>query len=214
MLNRCESCEHYGKTHGDCMYLEHTGKLRSLICNPGNECTVYVRRKEARCGKPVTWDVVKGYYLYMEGKSFKEIAAAVDATPGSVNAYAHKYWPDRKEEKESEEEDMKKLLPVEPETAVDPVYTYQPDTVAEPVKAEPSASAELQQLSDPLPTVAAPTPKQMTRLDLLEQAIGSKTGVDAYLTGHAMACLINWQFVDDLYEARDAIDLMIKRLKS
>lgn len=133
----------------------------------------------------------------MEGKTWQEIADVVGVNREKVYAYAKKYWPPR--EAAQEENDMHKQIPEEPTAPIDtPIETYESD---------PAAKAEL-------PTVAAPAPKPANKLDLLQIAIGNLSGVDAYLTGHAIACLINWQFVDDLREARDAIDMLIQRAKA
>ena len=179
MINRCEYCVFYGKSTRTCDYLYHTGTPRITICEPGNECTVF----KAKSGKRTKWDVVKAYHLYLEGKSWQEIANAVGVNRDKVYAYGCKYWPKRTKTEAPKQE----------------------------VKQEPKEELKEEIQMEETKTTKAAAPAPLTLLDLLETAIGDRQGVDAYLTGEAVGRLINWQNKTDLEHARDAIKLLILR---
>lgn len=207
MLNRCENCVFYGTSTRTCDYLYHTGTPRITICEPGNECTVF----KAKSGKRTKWDVVKAYHLYMEGKSWQEIATAVGVSRDKVYAYGCKYWPKRTKTEEAKQE-MKE------ETEVRKNYTDIPAENNAPIPVPPSPAVK-EGVSPAVKAEAAPAAKPVviqtpvTMLDLLELAIGDRQGVDAYLTGEAVSRLINWRDKTDLEQARDAIKLLILRLQ-
>ncbi len=96
--DNCKGCAYAVRLSGDwcCDYLNLTGRRRP--CPPGEECTVRAEGggeakriwKENAPMKGRSWDTEKAMALYSEGKTDREIAEAVFASPGVVGVWRRK----------------------------------------------------------------------------------------------------------------------------
>lgn len=100
------------KTYNECLYQAVTGHSRG--CDPGKGCSCYrklrpgerkprsideieglkpapvVRRKRRK--RKCTWDTVKGYSLYREGKTSGQIAEALGISKSAVMHRRQEQW--------------------------------------------------------------------------------------------------------------------------
>lgn len=93
-----DDCLYWQKISGDmpmCGYFLITGELRG--CEPGPGCKRYVQLKNRTRHRGITWDVARGYEMWLKGSSDAEIAKAIHTKPENVKAYRLRVW-----EKENE----------------------------------------------------------------------------------------------------------------
>ena len=237
MTTNCRDCIYYQPNLDCCNYFEIMDTMRP--CPPGDECTVKVsngktpdqfnsesipRRGGRRKAGETSWDTERAYRLWMEGVPTGHIAEMVAISPGTLSAYATKHgWP--RDNRPKPGGNRRKKNDVKEETAgAGAVGTEEETSASYPGAAEDSEEARSEHHhlgSDPgegaSPEPAAPdhrgTAGDRQMNELLEAAIGQKVGAEAYLTGIAVKSLCNWQFVEDLKDARDAIDQLIERLE-
>lgn len=109
----CEGCYFLSNYFGCCNYLIFTGKRRP--CPGGKDCTVktvtgpewrkYAPRRSAG-GQRVGWDTEKALKMWLNGRSYAEIAAEMGVTSGTIADYKQRHWkhlePMRKEKSKQE----------------------------------------------------------------------------------------------------------------
>lgn len=109
----CEGCYFLSNYFGCCNYLIFTDKRRP--CPGGEGCTVktvlgknwrkYAPKSNAG-GRRVKWDTEKGLKMWLNGRSYAEIAAAMGVTPRAVLEFKQRHWehmtPMRKQKSKQE----------------------------------------------------------------------------------------------------------------
>ena len=97
----------YGPGYAGCNYLAATGELRG--CDPGKGCIRYVKKGRGQrktrpaatdmtLGKPdkrkpgCTWDHWKGYALWQEGQTARQIAERLGISRSAVQDRKKRYW--------------------------------------------------------------------------------------------------------------------------
>lgn len=113
LAKHCEGCWFLGQSLGSCNYLIFTGKRRP--CPGGKGCTVktvpgknwrkYAPRS-SNGGSNVGWDTEKGLKMWLNGRSYGEIAKEMGVTTGAIASYKKKHWenlePMRKQKSKQE----------------------------------------------------------------------------------------------------------------